>query len=359
MTPRFYPIIPAGGSGTRLWPLSRAARPKFLLPLPGPDTMIQATVNRLRPLCRTEDVFVITGQVHAAEVARQLHDLSGEQLIIEPQPRGSGPAIGLGTAIVARRDPEAVVGSFAADHVVERPDVFQDAVRRAIDAAELGHLVTIGIQPTYPETGYGYIRAGVQLNDGSASTWHVEEFKEKPDLATATRYVAAGNYHWNASMFIWKAAVLLAEMRRLLPDLYDAVQTIAADWDTPRRRATLERIWPTVQDVTIDHGILEHSERVAVVPADMGWADLGDWHGFGMVSAGASAGSVAVNCETVLHDSTGSVVFGKGRLIAVLGIDNVIVVDTDDVVLVCERTRAQDVRKLVEELRRRGSTHLI
>lgn len=358
MERRFYPIIPAGGSGTRLWPLSRADRPKFLLPLPGPDTMVQATVKRLLPLCRAEDILIVTGRAHAREVAEQLPCLSEEQIIVEPAPRGSGPAIGLGTAIIHRRDPDALVGSFAADHIVESPPAFHEAVRTAMRAAEAGHLVTIGLQPTFPETGYGYIRSGEPL-DGVPGVFRVVEFKEKPDLATATRYVSAGTYLWNASMFVWRASVLLDEMRRLLPDLSDALAAIAADWDTPRRTATLERIWPTIRDVTIDHGILEHSDRVAVVPADMGWTDLGDWHGFGTVVARGAAAPVAVNCDSIVHDASGVVLVGNGRLIAVLGVDNVVVVDTDDAVLVCERTRAQDVRTLVEELRRRGSTHLI
>lgn len=356
---RFFPIIPAGGSGTRLWPLSRAHRPKFLLPLPGPETMIQATMTRLGPLSRAADTLVITGAAHAGEVARQLPELGPDQIVVEPQPRGSGPAIGLGTAIVAQRHPDALVGSFAADHVVERPEAFQRAVETAMDAADLGYLVTIGIHPTYPETGYGYIRAGAPLTEAGPGVFRVQEFKEKPDLATATRYVAAGEYHWNASMFVWRASVLLEEMLRLLPDLHAALIEIAIAWDTPERDATLQRIWPTIQDVTIDTGILERSGRVAVVPADMGWTDLGDWHGFGAVKAGNSEASIALNCDTIQIDSTRSVVYGNGRLIALLGVDNVIVVDTDDAILICERTRAQEVRAFVDELRRRGSTHLI
>jgi len=320
--------------------------------------MIQATVDRLLPLASETDFLVVTGETHIEEVALQLPGMTREQFIVEPAPRGSGPAIGLATAIVARRDPEAVVGSFAADHVVERPAAFQEAVRRGIEAATQGYLVTIGIQPTYPETGYGYIRSGEPLGGDAAGAFTAREFKEKPDLATATHYVANGNYLWNASMFVWQARTLMDEMRRLLPDLATAVETIADAWDTPARAETLERIWPTMEDITIDHGILEHSERVAVVPADLGWADLGDWHGFGTVLAGGT-GEAVVNCELLVEDASGTVAIGNGRLIAVLGIDNLVVVDTDDALLICERTRAQDVRKLVDELRRRGSTHLI
>ena len=353
MAGRFYAVVPAGGSGTRLWPLSRVARPKFLLPLPGPRSMLQETVERLLPLANLSDIFVITGEAHVAEVALQLPDLDTEQVIVEPTPRGSGPAIGLGTAIIARRDPDALVGSFAADHVVERPVEFQRVVREAIRAAEEGCLVTIGIQPTYPETVYGYIRAGAELAELPGSgICVVEQFKEKPDLETATRYVSAGNYLWNASMFVWRASVLLDEMRRFLPDLAEALERIAANWDTPRRATTLAALWPGIRDVTIDHGILERSERVAVIPGDFGWTDLGDFHGFGTVVATSADENVVVGTQLLAQDARGSVIVGNGRLIAVVGIDNVIVVDTDDALLVCERSRAQDVKKVVEELKR-------
>ena len=359
MTRRFYPIVPAGGSGTRLWPLSRAARPKFLLPLPGPRTMIQATVQRLLPLAAAEDLMIITGAAHAAEVAAQLPEIAVEQILVEPCPRGSGPAIGLGAAIVARRDPTAIVGSFAADHVVERAPEFEAAVRAAIATAEDDYLVTIGIEPTYPETGFGYIRCGAPLaTRGGSPVYRVDEFKEKPDLATATTYLSSGKYLWNASMFVWKASMLLDEMRRLLPELAVALEQIATDWDTPRRQATMDAIWPDVQDVTIDHGILEHSDRVAVVPADFGWTDLGDWHGLGKVAATDPTANLVVNAELLAEDANSAVVYGNGRLIALVGLDNVIIVDTDDALLVCERSRAQDVRLLVETLKRRGASHL-
>ncbi len=356
---RFHPIIPAGGSGTRLWPLSRANRPKFLLPLPGPDSMIQATVRRLLPLSRIDDLLIVAGPAHAIAIADQIPELPERQIIVEPMPRGSGPAIGLGTAIAARRDPDALIGSFAADHVVNNIPAFHAAIQAGIAAADAGYLVTIGIQPSYAETGYGYIRAGRPIRPGDEQVFEVAEFKEKPDRDTATRYLQSGGYLWNASMFLWRADVLLAELRRLIPDLADALDEIAAAWDTPRGEETLLRVWPQIRDVTIDHGIMEHSDRVAVVPADIGWADLGDWHGFGAVVADLDGGSVVRNCEAIVKDSNNVVIFGNERLIAVLGLDNVIVVDTDDAVLVCERTRAQDVRQFVEALRQRGSTDLI
>lgn len=364
MTTRpFYAIIPAGGSGTRLWPLSRAHRPKFLLPLPGPRTMIQETVHRLRPICDNRNIFVMTGASHASAVARQLPELEEEQIVIEPMARGSGPAIGLGVALAARHDPHAIVGSFAADHYVERPDEFVTTLQAAIEVAETGRLVTIGIEPEYAETGYGYIRSGDDLGtfQGLAAN-SVAEFKEKPDLATAQRYVESGEYLWNASMFVWQAHIFMEEMRRLLPDIAAAVEEIARAWDTPDREATLARIWPTIEDVTIDHGIMERSDRVAVVPGEFGWSDLGDWHGVGKIihaRNNAMDESVVIDADVLAIDASNLIVYGVGRPVAVVGLDDVVVVDTHDAVLVCNRSQAQNVKSIVDLLKQRGSTELI
>ncbi|MGH9173251.1 MAG: mannose-1-phosphate guanylyltransferase, partial [Vicinamibacterales bacterium] len=239
----FHAIIPAGGSGTRLWPASRAGRPKFLLPLPGPRTMIQETIDRLQPLCDRRNLLVMTGSSHSVEVARQLPEIGPDQIIVEPRPRGSGPAIGLGVALAARRDPNAIVGSFAADHVVTQPQRFEAAVRAAIATAREGYLVTIGIQPSYAEIGYGYIRSGAVIAEQDGLTVRtVDEFKEKPDRATAERYVDSGMYLWNASMFVWQAGAFMAEMRRHLPKLAAAIETIAAAWDTPDRERVMSEI---------------------------------------------------------------------------------------------------------------------
>ncbi|HUG17103.1 MAG TPA: mannose-1-phosphate guanylyltransferase [Thermomicrobiales bacterium] len=360
MTRAFYATIPAGGSGTRLWPLSRADRPKFLLPLPGPRTMIQETVDRLCRVCPIERLSIITGRAHAAEIACQLPELSRDQIIVEPDARGSGPVIGLSAAIAHRRDPDAIVGSFASDHAVSQPEDFERAVRAAIELAEEDYLVTIGIQPGYAETGYGYIRAGDDIGVRQGLTVRkVASFREKPDLATAEEYVASGSYLWNSSMFVWKASALLAEMRCLLPQLAQSLDTIAADWDTPRGEATFHAVWPTIEDVSIDHGILERSQNVAVVPGSFGWTDLGDWHGLGRLLANSDGENIALARNVLFQDSQGAVVVGGERMIVVLGLDNVVVVDTDDAVLVCDRSQAQQVKDVVAQLRLRGSTRLI
>lgn len=353
----FHAVIPAGGSGTRLWPLSREGRPKFLLPILGPRTMLQMTADRLRPMCVAGDIMIVTGRHHAADVYRQLVDDDGDQVLVEPSQKGSGPAIGLATAIICERDPEAIVGSFAADHYVTDLLLFRSAVRAAAHAAERGYLVTIGVQPTYPETGYGYIRPGSSIGalDGF-DVLAVDAFQEKPDQSTATSYVQSGGYLWNTSMFVWKARTLMDEIRRYLPELHTALTTIAAAAGTARFQQTLEDVWPSIDEVTIDHGILERSDRIAVVPATFGWADVGTWHNLGEIVARDAVVPSILGAGTISIDSGNTLVAGTGdrKIIALVGVNDAIVVDTDDALLICARDRAQDVRLVVEELKRRG-----
>jgi mannose-1-phosphate guanylyltransferase len=356
----FHAVIPAGGSGTRLWPLSRRGFPKFLQPLPGPRTMIQETVERLLPLAGADNIHIITGLDHATEISRQLPCLSDEALVIEPAPRGTGPAIGLGVALASRGSADAIVGSFAADHYVRYPDRFRDDVRAAIEVAREGYLVTIGIEPEYPETGYGYIQVGDSLGNYLGRESHrVRRFVEKPDIATARSYVESGEYLWNASMFVWRADVLMDEMRKLLPDHYQALATISAAWDTPERDEVLAEVWSGLADVTIDHGILEHSDKVAVVPSSMGWTDLGDWHSVGSIRSSGDSATVVGGAEIIEIDSNSNVVEGMGRLIALVGVENLIVIDTADALLVCDRSRAQEVKAVVDRLRAEGRTELL
>jgi mannose-1-phosphate guanylyltransferase len=317
--------------------------------------MLQATVDRLAPIVPQQNMLVITGGAHAAAVARQLPEIPEQNIIVEPGPRGTGPAIGLGAALIARHDPDAIMGSFAADHYVSNPELFQRTVLAAAEVASQGYLVTIGITPTYPETGYGYIRAGQALaRAGDFAAFRVDQFKEKPDLETAQAYLDSGKYLWNASMFVWKASLLLDEMRRLLPDLYQTLMTLCEAWDRPDRDAVLQEYWPRIADVTIDHGIMERTDRVAVVPASFGWTDLGDWHSLAELMAEEVDANVVVSGRLVAEDTRSTLVFGNSRVVATLGVDNLVIVDTDDVLLICSRSRAQDVRKIVQRLKNGG-----
>ena len=322
--------------------------------------MIQETVERLLPLAESDNFHIVTGAGHAEAIAEQLPMLSDDALIVEPAPRGTGPAIGLGAALAARDDDDVIVGSFAADHYVRFPERFESDVRAAIEVARQGYLVTIGIEPGYPETGYGYIQVGDSLGMFEGREAHeVRQFVEKPDLDTARRYVESGEYLWNASMFVWRAGVLMEEMAKLLPDHHQALTTIRDAWDTPDRDRVLADTWQGLTDVTIDHGILEHSSRVAVVPSRMGWTDLGDWHSVGSIRAGGDAGTVHKGAELIEIDGGSNIVEGNGRLVALIGVENLIVVDTGDALLVCDRSRAQEVKAIVDRLRAEGRTELL
>jgi mannose-1-phosphate guanylyltransferase len=358
----FYPVIPAGGSGTRLWPLSRAGHPKFLHPLTGGErTLIQETVDRLRALSLPNDTFVVTGAAHAAAVARQLPEVPASNIVVEPGPRESGPAIALAAALIHRIDPDAVMGSFAADHIVRDVDTFLSTVRTAIQTAADGKLVCIGITPTEPETGFGYIRCGDFLPTGARA---VLEFKEKPSAAVAQEYLDSGEYVWNAGMLVWKVSAVLDEVSRQLPELYSGLVKIVESWDLPRRDEVLAEVWPRLPKISIDHGIMEGAAargRVAVVPGQFGWNDVGDWDTLGAVLDADSDGNVVVGSpdRMVTIDTTGSMVVpGASRTVALLGMHDVVVVDTPDALLVCPRDRAQQVKSLVELLKNRGAGNL-
>lgn len=360
----FWAIVPAGGSGTRLWPLSRAARPKFLLPLLGSTSLLQDTITRLAPLTPADQTFVVCGPAHAASIARQLPRLPDANIVVEPSPKGSGPAIGLATALIARRDPAAIVGSFAADHCVENQQAFINAVNTARETARKDWLVTIGLSPTRPETGFGYIeRTDDIVESGETGTaYRAERFVEKPNLETAKAYLDTGRFVWNASMFIWKAETFLHEMRRLQPALATGIDTIVAAWDTPEQERVTGEVWAKLQDSTIDQGIMELASRVAVVPADLGWSDVGDWHGLGeLIAHDASGIGVNGNDNVVINiDATDSIVWTESdRIVALVGVENAVIVDLPDALLVARRDRAQDVRKIVDVLKKQHASRCV
>lgn len=362
-----YAVIPAGGSGTRLWPLSREANPKFLHALTGSaDSLLQGTVARLRSVSRPDSIYVVTGTAHAAAVTRQLPAVPVANILVEPSPRDSCAALGLAASVIARRDPEAIMGSFAADHLVRDQAAFTEVIQSAIAGAAEGYLMTVGIMPTQPETGYGYLQCGEVAGPGPVRV--IKEFKEKPSREVAAAYLKAGNYLWNAGMFVWRVEVFLAELRRQQPALHAGVTAIAQAWDTPEQDTVIGEVWPTLTKISVDHAVMEGAAEVglvATVPGDFGWHDIGDFHTLGEVLATADpGGNVVVGDETgtrvLLPETHGSVVVAQsGRLIAALGVDGLIVVDTPDAVLVCPRDRAQDIKLLVDQLKERGDQHYV
>ena len=356
--PGFWAVVPAGGAGTRLWPLSRARHPKFLLDLTGSGrSLLQATVDRLEPLTG-DRVVVVTGAAHADAVRGQLPNLAAERVLAEPSPRDSMAAIGLAAAIVEREDQDAVIGSFAADHVIPDTTAFETVIREAADVARDGHLVTIGIEPTHPATGFGYIRAGDRLA-GAATARHAVEFVEKPDAVRAAEYVASGAFRWNAGMFVVRASVLLDLLGRWHPELAAGVRSIAAD---PSR---LDEVWPGLTKIAIDHAVAEPAAdagHVVVVPAPFAWDDVGDFASLAALLPERGAGPdlrVLGELEDVtMIDAGGVVVAAGGRRVAVVGLDDVVVVDTPDALLVTTRARAQDVKAVVDALKAQGRTDL-
>jgi mannose-1-phosphate guanylyltransferase len=351
----FHAVIPAGGAGTRLWPLSRRSRPKFLHDLTGSGrSLLQGTWDRLAPLA--ERVVVVTGGAHAAAVARQLPGLAEDDLVVEPSPRDSAAAIGLAAAVVRARDPDAVVGSFAADHVIADPVAFRDAVRQAVAVARTGRLVTVGITATRPATGFGYVRAGRPVEvAGAPSALEVAEFVEKPDAETAAGYLADGGYRWNAGMFVARAATLLDLLQEYRPELGAGLRRVGTAWDGPDRQAALDEVWPALEKVAIDYAVAEPAAadgRVAVVPGTFGWDDVGDFASLAAVLPAAAAGVHRLGeGEVLARDSSGVVVAGSGRLVVVLGMDDVVVVDTPDALLVTRAGAAQEVKGVVDDLR--------
>jgi len=349
MSESFWAVVPAGGAGTRLWPLSRRASPKFLHDLTGAGrTLIQATVDRLAPLAG-DRVLVVTGEAHLAAVTAQLPEVDPAWIVAEPSPRDSMAAIGLAAALLERHDPEAVMGSFAADHVVTDPDGFGDCVRLAAAVARDGWLVTIGIEPTHPATGFGYVEVGEDLA-GHPGAALVQEFVEKPSAQVAESYVESGRYRWNAGMFVARPSVLLDLLATTDPGFAAALRGVATAPDT------LAEVWATLPRIAIDHAVAEPAAaagRVAVVPGAFGWDDIGDFASLASLIAPAAAGGPAVLGDATLVrsvDAHGLVVPLGGRMVAVVGLDDVVVVDTGDAVLVTTRARAQDVRAIVADL---------
>ena len=353
----FWAVIPAGGAGTRLWPLSRAGSPKFLHDLTGTGrSLLQSTWDRLEPLTGAQ-VLVVTGVAHVDAVAKQLPDLPADQLLAEPSPRDSMAAIGWAAAVLEARDPEAVLGSFAADHVIGDEEEFRACVTAAVAAASDGHVVTIGIEPTHPATGFGYIEMGDVLGDGPARA--VAQFVEKPDRQRAEGYLATGRFRWNAGMFVVRASVLLDLLAQWHPELAAGLRAVAAD---PSRLAEL---WPGLEKIAIDHAVAEPAAaegRVAVVPGRFRWDDVGDFASLGTLledAHGLPGVRVLGDADKLrVLDSTGVVVPGTDRVVALVGIDDVVVVDTPDAVLVMSRERAQDVKGIVDALKAQGRTDL-
>jgi mannose-1-phosphate guanylyltransferase len=349
-----YAVILAGGAGSRLWPRSRTHHPKQFLKITGETTMLQQTRARIQPLVPARKTIVVTNEQYRETVAAQLPDLPDENILGEPVGRGSAAAIGLAAIHLVRRDPEAIMAILTADHLIRDVEAFRSAIREAAFLAAEGWLVTLGITPDYPETGYGYIERGEFLGTvGEFDGYSVRRFVEKPDLARAVQYLAGGNHDWNSGMFVWEVGRILEEMKRHLPGLYAALMEIEKHIGAPSYAAALGEVFPRIPGVTVDYGIMEKAEKVAVLPVEIGWNDVGSWSAVYDVLPKDEKGNAVVGSH-LSPDTTNSLVYSPGRLVATIGLDNLVVVDTDDVLLIARRERAQDVRVLVEMLKQNG-----
>ncbi|MBU4215149.1 MAG: mannose-1-phosphate guanylyltransferase [Actinobacteria bacterium] len=365
----FHAVVPAGGAGTRLWPLSRAGRPKFLLDLLGTGrTLLQGTVDRLVPLTGPGNVLVVTGTRHVAAVVEQLPELATpdglDRVLAEPSARDSMAAIGLAAAVLARRYGEDVIlGSFAADHVIDGTAAFEQTVREAVEAARAGYVVTVGIGATEPSTAFGYVRSGAPLGvEAAPSARHVVGFTEKPDAQTAAQYLATGEYSWNGGMFVVGVGVLLGHLHAQLPALHDGLRSIAAAWDTAERDRVLTATWPALTKIAIDHAIAEPvaaAGGVAVVPGLFGWDDVGDFASLAALLGAQGRSSLGDDALVLQIDSDGALVAAGSRTVSVIGVPGAVVVDTPDAVLVTTRDRAQEVKAAVDAWRARGRDDLL
>lgn len=350
-----YAVIMAGGGGTRLWPISRKKHPKHLLPLLGEDSLFCSTWKRLEGLVPAKRILVVTNAEQAAQLKAQAPQLPAENFLIEPEPRGTAAVVGLAAVAVMKRDPEAVMMVLPSDHFIRNQDLFHLVMRAAVKAARRGYLVTLGIKPTFSSTGYGYIQQGKSLEEKyDYPAYHVLRFKEKPDETKARQMLAGGDHSWNSGMFIWRVDRILAEMRRLMPDLAGALERIGAGWGTAEQETVLGREWMKVETNTIDYGVMERAENVAVLPAGgLEWSDVGAWDALFDVLLADESGNVVLNSDTLLLETHDSLIHcPDGKLVVTIGVDDLIVVDSGDALLVCRRDQAQQVKKAIEQMKK-------
>ena len=358
MNSHYYGLILAGGRGTRFWPRSRKRSAKQVLNVVGERSLIQATVDRLAPIIPPERLWVLTNEYLRDAIVRQLPGIPKRQVLAEPVQRNTAPAIGLAAHILHSQDPGAVMGVFPSDHVVGKPAAFRAVVRAAFKGAAGGHLMVTGIQPRWPETGYGYVEFPKGSRPGGSRPLVVRQFHEKPELAKAKRYVAAGNFYWNSGMFFWRTSVLLDELRQHLPRTATILASLPR-FGAAGFAARLKQAFPLCDNISIDYAVLEKAAKVSGIAAgDFGWNDVGSWNAVYELLARDRRGN-AIHRDSVCIDAENNFVDARGKLVALLGVKDLIVVDTPDALLVANRSRAQHVGEIVKTLEKQGHHHLL
>lgn len=354
-----YALIMAGGAGTRLWPLSREQHSKPSLSLYSDQSMFQIAVERLYPLFTPGQILVVASQNHIAGLAAQVPEIPQENYIVEPEMRGTASAIGLAAVHLAQRDPDATMAVLTADHHIGKPRVFREVVQAGLELARQDYIITLGITPTWPSTDYGYIELdGAVTEMQGYKAYHSMHFVEKPNLNNAQKMLALGNYCWNSGMFIWKVPVIMAEFARQMPDLHSSLLRIASLIGKPEYEQEMPAIWTRIEKQTIDYGVMEHAERVVVIPADMDWLDVGTWLSLKSLLPMDEKGN-SVKGDALLKDSENTLVMGSTRLITGIGLKDLIIVDTPDALMVCDLNHSGDVRELVKLLKEQGRSDLV
>lgn len=356
-----YALIMAGGGGTRLWPMSRNETPKQLLPLIEEQSMFQVSVERLSPLLPPERIYVVTGAKYVEALREQASNIPAENFIAEPYGRDSGPAAALGITVIQKRDPKAVVALLTADHHISDREGFRSVLAAGFEAAQKDVLVTLGISATLPSTAFGYIRRGEQID--TINGWKIYRslgFTEKPNIERAVMFIRSGDYSWNSGMFIWTASRAMAEFERQQPTMYATMQRLASAVDTPSYEAVLTETWEVMPKISLDYAVMEHAEGIAVIPVDIGWSDVGSWDAlFDVLNLDESGnGFKGAGPDHLVLDTRNTLLYSD-KLTVAIGVEDLVIVDTSDVLLVCHRDRAQDVKQIVNMLKDRdGGAYL-
>jgi mannose-1-phosphate guanylyltransferase len=354
-------LIMAGGAGTRFWPKSRERRPKQLLPIIGEETMLQSTVRRLLPLIPVENIFIISNQVQYAGIVEQLPMLPAGNIIIEPRPKNTAACIGLGAILLQQHEPDGVMVVLPADHLIGDDEVFRETLLNAGKiAAEQDVLITIGIQPTYPATGYGYIQfSDSPITVGPATAYPVKTFAEKPNVETAKSFLDSGDFLWNSGIFVWRIPVIMTQLEEHLPHHYDGLREISRALSKPEQAGVIDRVYQQIKSISIDYGVMEKAKNVVVLRGQFRWNDLGSWDEvYKLLSKDQDYNATNGNTHLLL-DSGGCLVDVPGKTVAAVGIRDMIIVETEDALLLCPRSRAQEVKDVVELLKRRKLNQLL
>jgi mannose-1-phosphate guanylyltransferase len=351
-----YAVIMAGGGGTRLWPVSRKERPKQLLPLIGQESLFQSTVKRLQNLFPPERILVVTIEEQAQEMKLQAPEIPAENYLIEPAPRGTASAVGLAAMALKKRDANACMAILTSDHFIRNVDLFHYLLKTAFEVAENKYLVTLGITPTSPSTAFGYIQQGKPVDGGyNYPVYDVKKFVEKPNEETAQQLIRTGDHSWNSGMFIWHVDTILNEIEKQMPELHNELNMIKKDWGTEKQNEVLVKHWQGLKMVTVDYGIMEKAEKVAVLPAGgLGWSDVGMWSSLFEVLLPDMNGNISTNTTLHLpHETHNTLVYGgSDRLIVTIGVDDMVIIDTGDALLVCKTDQSQKVKQVVEHLKK-------